>query len=139
MTNTILLAVDDSGHSQRAADVSEQLAKLTKYKVVVIHVHELAVGRWGSMRVDDNTGDAFAEAIVKGLTGAGIEASIETRDTHYGQVAQALSAAADDLDADMIVVGSRGRSNVASLTLGSVSHKLLHLARRPVLVVPPAS
>jgi nucleotide-binding universal stress UspA family protein len=88
------------------------------------------------MRVDDNTGDAFAETIVKGLQGAGIDASIETRDAHYGQVAQTLSAAAEDLDADMIVVGSRGRSNVASLTLGSVSHKLLHLARRPVLVVP---
>jgi nucleotide-binding universal stress UspA family protein len=136
MTNTILLAVDDSAHSQRAADVSEELAKLTKYQVVVTHIHELAAGRWGSMRVDDESGDAFAEAVVKGLLGVGIDARIETRDAHYGQVAQALSAAAEDLGADMIVVGSRGRSNVASLTLGSVSHKLLHLARRPVLVVP---
>jgi nucleotide-binding universal stress UspA family protein len=118
--------------------VSGQLAQLTKYQVVAAHVHELAVGRWGSMRLDDTTGDAFAEAIVKGLLGAGIDARLETRDAHYGQVAQALSAAADDLDADMIVVGSRGRSNVASLTLGSVSHKLLHLARRPMLVVPSA-
>ena len=136
MTSTILLAVDDSAHSQRAADVSEELARLTKYQVVVTHIHELATGRWGSMRVDDDSGDAFAEAIVKGLLGAGIDARIETRDAHYGQVAQALSAVAEDLGADMIVVGSRGRSNVASLTLGSVSHKLLHLARRPVLVVP---
>ena len=136
MTSTILLAVDDSAHSQRAAEVSQGLAQLTKYKVVVIHVHELATGRWGSMRVDDNTGDAFAETVVKGLQGAGIDARFETRDAHYGQVAQTLSVAAEDLDADMIVVGSRGRSNVASLTLGSVSHKLLHLARRPVLVVP---
>ena len=136
MTSTILLAVDDSAHSQRAAEVSQGLAQLTKYKVVVIYIHELATGRWGSMRVDDNTGDAFAETIVKGLLGAGIDAHFETRDAHYGQVAQTLSVAAEDLDADMIVVGSRGRSNVASLTLGSVSHKLLHLARRPVLVVP---
>jgi nucleotide-binding universal stress UspA family protein len=136
MTSTILLAVDDSAHSQRAADVCEKLAHLTNYKVVVIHVHELAIGRWGSMRVDENTGDAFAEALVKGLVGAGVDARVETRETHYGQVAQALSAAAEDFDADMIVVGSRGRSDVASLTLGSVSHKLLHLARRPVLMVP---
>jgi hypothetical protein len=39
MTSTILLAVDDSAHSQRAADVCEGLATLTKYKVVVIHIH----------------------------------------------------------------------------------------------------
>jgi nucleotide-binding universal stress UspA family protein len=88
------------------------------------------------MRVDDNAGDAFAEAIVKGLVGANIDASVETRDAHYGQVAPAIAAAADDLGADMIVIGSRGRSNVTSIALGSVSHKLLHLARRPVLVVP---
>jgi len=136
MTSTILLAVDDSAHSQRAADVSKGLAQLTKYKVVVVHVHELAVGRWGSMRVDDNTGDTFAESVVKELLGAGIDARVETRDATYGQVAQTLSVTADDLDADMVVVGSRGRSNVASLALGSVSHKLLHLAHRPVLVVP---
>ena len=138
MTNTILLAVDDSAHSQRAADVAEGLAHLTKYTVVVMHIHELATGRWGSMRVDDNTGDAFAETTVKGLQGAGIAAMVEIREARYGQVAQALSAAAEDLDADMIVVGSRGRSNVASFALGGVSHKLLHLARRPVLVVPTA-
>jgi nucleotide-binding universal stress UspA family protein len=138
MANTILLAVDDSAHSQRAAEVSESLAQLTKYAVVVTHIHELATGRWGSMRVDDNTGDAFSEAIVKSLVGAGIDARMEIREAHYGHVAQTLSAVAEELDVDMIVVGSRGRSDVGSLALGSVSHKLLHVAHRPVLVVPPA-
>ena len=106
--------------------------------MIVTHVHELAIGRWGSMRIDDNGGDTFAEAIVKGLVDGGIDARVETREAHYGQVAQALSAAAEEFDADMIVVGSRGRSDVAALAIGSVSHKLLHLARRPVLVVPSA-
>ena len=136
MTNTILLAVDDSAHSQRAAEVCEGLAQLTKYTVVVMHIHELATGRWGSMRVDDNTGDAFAETTVKGLQGAGIEAKLDIREARYGQVAQALSAAAEDLDADVIVLGSRGRSNIAAFALGGVAHKLLHIARRPVMVVP---
>ncbi len=136
--STILLAVDDSTHSQRAAEVSEKLAQLTKSEVVVTHVHEVAVGRWGSMRVDDTAGDSFAETVLKGLRAAGVDARFESREAHYGHVAQALASAADDLDAEMIVVGSRGRSDVASLTLGSVSHKLLHVSRRPVLVVPPA-
>lgn len=136
MTNTMLLAVDDSAHSQHAAEVCERLASLTKSTVVVMHVHELATGRWGSMRVDDNTGDAFAETTVKSLQGAGIEAKIDIREARYGQVAQALSTAAEDLDAEVIVLGSRGRSNVAAFALGGVAHKLLHIARRPVMVVP---
>jgi nucleotide-binding universal stress UspA family protein len=136
--STILLAVDDSTHSQRAAEVSEKLAQLTKSQVVVTHVHEVAVGRWGSMRVDDTAGDSFAETVLKSLRAVGIDARFESHEAHYGHVAQALSGLAEDLDADMIVVGSRGRTDVASLALGSVSHKLLHLSRRPVLVVPPA-
>jgi nucleotide-binding universal stress UspA family protein len=138
MSNTILLAVDDSKHSQRAADVVERMAKMTSSRVVVTHVHELAVGRWGSMRVDDSTGDAFAEGILKNLLAEGISATLEVRDANYGQVAQALSIAAEDLDADLIAVGSRGRSDIGSMTLGSVSHKLLHTSHRPVLVVPAA-
>ena len=49
----------------------------------------------------------------------------------------ALLRVADERDASVLVVGSRGRSGLASLVLGSVSHALLHRSRRPVLVVPP--
>ena len=47
----------------------------------------------------------------------------------------ALLEAADDVDARVIVVGSRGRSSVAAAVLGSVSTGILHHTRRPVLVV----
>jgi nucleotide-binding universal stress UspA family protein len=44
---------------------------------------------------------------------------------------------ADALDARMIVVGRRGRSAMAELFLGSYSHRVVHLAHRPVVVIPP--
>ena len=50
--------------------------------------------------------------------------------------ARALLDTADDVDAGMIVVGSRGRGGFAELVLGSVSHHVTHHSRRPVLIVP---
>ena len=46
---------------------------------------------------------------------------------------------ADELDAELIVVGARGHSTVESLMLGSVSNAVVHHARRPTLVIPKLS
>jgi nucleotide-binding universal stress UspA family protein len=47
-----------------------------------------------------------------------------------------IVAMADEIDADVIVCGSRGRGGVARSLLGSTSTSVLHHAERPVLVVP---
>ena len=51
--------------------------------------------------------------------------------------ADALVEVADRRGARMIVVGSFGESPIRGALLGSTPHRLLHLANRPVLVVPP--
>jgi len=48
----------------------------------------------------------------------------------------AIVAAADDIDASLIVLGSRGRRGLRALLLGSTSHHVLHHVRRPTLVIP---
>ncbi|HWT24328.1 MAG TPA: universal stress protein, partial [Solirubrobacteraceae bacterium] len=58
--------------------------------------------------------------------------ALGTRERYY----RALLDLADELDAGVIVMGSRGRSAFAAALLGSVSSGVLHHAARPVLVVP---
>lgn len=48
----------------------------------------------------------------------------------------AIVKVADELDASLVVCGTRGLSGVRGLVLGSVSSAVLHHARRPVLIVP---
>ena len=52
-----------------------------------------------------------------------------------GNPADEIVAFGDTIDADLIVVGSRGQGAIASVLLGSVSRAVLHESRRPVLVV----
>jgi nucleotide-binding universal stress UspA family protein len=52
---------------------------------------------------------------------------------------RAILDVADELDAQLIVVGARGRSAIESLMLGGVSNALVHHAKRPVLVIPKVS
>jgi nucleotide-binding universal stress UspA family protein len=52
-----------------------------------------------------------------------------------GDPATALAAEADRLDVDLVILGSRGRSPLVGLVLGSTARKLLLTASRPVMVV----
>jgi nucleotide-binding universal stress UspA family protein len=55
-----------------------------------------------------------------------------------GRPASVIAQVADSIDADVIVVGRRGRGGVAELVLGSVSHELVLHSKRPILVISTA-
>ena len=138
MSKTILLAVDTTSHTVAAADLARDLAAGTGDRVVVLHVHEFAVGRFGKMQVDcgEGEGERVVADIVGRLSGSGVAVEADIRQTQVGHIARAVSAAADELDARMIVLGSASTHDVPRLPFGSVSLRLLHLATRPVLIVP---
>jgi nucleotide-binding universal stress UspA family protein len=138
MNKVIVLAVDAQRHVSAAADMARELCRDSGDRVIVLHVHEFAVGRWGRMQVDcgDGQGEALVSDIVAGLKDAGIAAEGEIREAQFGHVASEILSAAEARDARIIVLGSGGRADLPHLPFGSVSHRLLHLARRPVLIVP---
>jgi nucleotide-binding universal stress UspA family protein len=143
MNETIVLAVDAARHVPKrhvaaAAEMTRELSGDTGDQVVVLHVHEFAVGRFGRIQVDcyEGEGEALVSEIVANLSGAGITAEPEIREADFGHVARKILDVADERDARLIVLGSSGRADMPRLPFGSVSHRLMHLARRPVLIVP---
>ena len=72
---------------------------------------------------------------VEKLAEAGVKAHGEVRTTLFGYAARDIVDDAIEHDADVIVMGSRGRSDLAGFILGSTAHKVIHLTDRPVLIV----
>lgn len=58
-----------------------------------------------------------------------------TRHIHVGQAAEVIVRLADELQVDLLFIGSHGRGSIASALMGSVTSRVLHLAHCPVLVV----
>jgi nucleotide-binding universal stress UspA family protein len=137
MLGTIVLAVDSSPQAERAGTLATKLAASTGDEVVVVHVTEVMVARGGTVELDgDRDGIHTAERHVKELEAGGVRARLVLGRAIAGHVAQVIVDAAEQHDAGLIVMGSRGRTDLTSLLLGSVAHKVLHLSDRPVLVAP---
>jgi len=138
MYDKILVAVDHSEMSDRAVRAARDLAVLSGGEVWVLHLREREMGaKTGVLRIDETTQEASDQvaASVNVLTEAGVKAHGEVRNTIFGYAAREIVNDAIEVDADVIVMGSRGRSDIAGLLLGSTAHKVIHLSDRPVLVV----
>jgi len=137
MYEKVLAAVDHSEVSERVLAAARDLALLSKGQVWVLHLREREViSRMGLVPTEPES-DAEAEvtAAVEELTTAGVTAHGVIRDTVFGHAAREIIEDAREHQADVIVMGSRGRGDLAGLVLGSTAHKVIHLADRPVLVV----
>lgn len=151
MTETILLAIDGSEHGWKALEVAGDLAASRAARVVALHVVPVEVmpdelrrfaeveglpleeeyARWHDSRM---LGDALTREAEKRLKERNGLSTVTGRVVE-GPVVGGIIEAAQEEGATMIVMGSRGLSDAAGLFLGSVSHRVSHLAACTVVVV----
>ena len=139
MFKAIVLALDGSDTAKRGIPIAVELAKEGKGKIVIAHVEErMATKGRAPLEVDEDEIQAELRAMVKDFAAEGIEASLEMGDVMAGGAgtAHAIADIAQRSKADLIVTGTRGHSPVAGLLVGSVTQRLLHIAKQPILVVP---
>jgi nucleotide-binding universal stress UspA family protein len=137
MFEKIVLAVDGSEQSRKAVPLAADLAKKSDAEVIVVHVREHVVDLGGVWEQESRSrAAAIVDAACKELEAAGVTARADVRRSlaGSGRIAQEIIEAADEEDADLIVMGSRGVSDLRGLLLGSVAHKVLQLSSQPVLV-----
>jgi nucleotide-binding universal stress UspA family protein len=138
MFKTIVLALDGSEGSRAAIPVAAELARREGGRIVIAHVEQDVVGKGGApIPVTEDEIQAEVREEAKRLAADRIETSVEMRHVILGGPAHPIAEIAEEANADLIVAGTRGHSPVTGLLLGSVTQRLLHIARSPVLVVPP--
>jgi len=137
MYDKLLVAVDRSDAAERVVKAAREMALLSDGEVWLLHVREKEVmPRGGSFEIEtEQEALSVVERAVRELNDAGIKTHYEVRSAIYGHAAGAIVTAAQDHDAGIIVMGSRGRSDLVGLVLGSTAHKVIHFTDRPVLVV----
>ena len=138
---TILIATDGSESAREGLDFGLELAEeqgATPFVVYVAPAVEVlpyasfaATAPTVPHELDEQDRMPLQEAATIAAR-RGLEVKTELL---VGNPADEIVAFADTIEADLIVVGSRGQGAIASVLLGSVSRAVLHESRRPVLVV----
>jgi nucleotide-binding universal stress UspA family protein len=135
MFNRILVAIDATEHSLRVVPTALEVASKFHSQVYVLHLAEHDRGR-SAVYSSETPAEAVrlvADA-VRLMRQAGIDASGRVHDVAAGHVAKNIVETAAELNSDLIVMGSRGLSDVQGILLGSVTHKVMQLTPIAVLV-----
>ena len=140
----ILVGIDGSDHSERALEWAMKEAGLRHQPVTVLAVHQVVRSLLGTPQVYPGDRElvepvrvAAQEATDKVLAAlSGPRPESVTVQAVSGIPAEALMEVAANMNADMIVLGSRGAGGFARLALGSVSTQVAHHAPCPVVIIP---
>lgn len=134
----ILVGIDGSSNSNRAATFGAQIAKKFEASVTLIFVvtssdHDMLAGKSTSM---DEGKRGFGEQRLEKAKSIFAEAGVGTdSDIEFGNAAEKILIVSER-GYDLIVLGTRGHSAVRGFLMGSVSSQVSQHAKIPVVVVP---
>ncbi len=139
----ILCDVDLSDHSKVIAEYTILLAKTMNAEVIVVYTAP-SLSQYVGFHVPPNTIENFVGEIVTGA-----EKTMETFVSEnfpginakghvlIGYAAEEIVSKADEENADLIIMGTHGRTGLDRILFGSVAEKVVKHAKMPVLTVRP--
>ena len=137
-TNGVVVGIDGSDAAQRALAWAADEARLRGTRLTVVHGYQVPpVGAYPYMTAstDPTLMPKAARHLLHTALEQGNTAGLDvTPVASPGSAAHAILERA--AEADLVVVGSRGRGTVERLVLGSVATQVVHHAPRPVAVIP---
>jgi nucleotide-binding universal stress UspA family protein len=138
MFKTIVWATDGSELADRALDYARELADTHHSRIVAVHANEVLQGRaqgYPALADEPELEEKIGKQVAE-LRSVGTDVTLEIRTGNH-DFATLIADVADEVDADLIVVGTHGSGGFTAALMGSVARALCHTAGRPVLVVPP--
>ncbi len=137
-TKKILIAIDGSEYSTKVVDTAIDYVKMLSAEAVLVYCHK----KFPSIRGEPHRSKGIATILqeaenliaphLKRLQEAGVQIEERLMEEPAGAM---ITNVAKIEKCDLIIMGSRGLSNLEGLIIGSVTHKVLNLAGCSVLVV----
>lgn len=137
MFSKILVAIDGSESAKKAFTTSIYLASISKCRIDVIHVVSCEFGgdSAASLELVEDLkikANSMLEKYKKDALEKGIQPKFMLE---IGDPANMIIEIVNSKDYDLVVLGTRGMNVFKELVLGSVSIKVMHHAKCPVMVV----
>ena len=138
MFEKIVLAIDESDFAPKVLKAAEEFGSKFGSEFRVVHVLETGfAGRAGAVYLESSEeAHHMVNEAVAGLESKGFNASGTVRAGLHGRLAVEINDEASTFGATLIIVGTRGLTDIEGMLLGSTSHRLMHLSALPVLVIP---
>ena len=138
MFKNILVAVDGSEHGLKAARTAGNMARALQADLRVVVAYEPVPTYIGQPNLQEaiTARLAYSDKILsEALAEIGGIPGVMKTEALEGPPAEAVLAAADTWNVDLIIMGTRGLGRLASVVIGSQSQKVIAHAKCPVLLV----
>lgn len=140
----ILVPIDFEPPSKQALDLAIDLARTLGASVVLLHVYDVQMMAYpmapmiNMAQIDEAVRVSAAKALDESVAAAQERFEGATGILRRGNTWEAVLAAASEVGADLIVMGTHGRRGLAHALLGSVAEKIVRMSPVPVLTIRPS-